>query len=134
MGRKKEEYEKEIVEVIKKNKITFISHIFGHYFDLKSAQFYNLELEKSEKIKEEIEKNRAKGCNFLRNKWIASENATLQIAAYRLICGDDERQMLNQQYIETKQTNTNVNIEISQEEKEKYLSEIKKGLDELNDY
>ena len=48
MGKKKEIYEKEIADCIKKNRIMFISHIFGYYTDLKMAQFYNLQLEKSE--------------------------------------------------------------------------------------
>ena len=103
MGKTKDQHEKDIVEVIKANKICRISHIFGFYTDIKSSQFYNLKLEESDKIKEAIHQNRAKGTGYLLNKWISSDNATLQIAAYRLICTPEERQMLNQQYIEMKQ-------------------------------
>ena len=34
------------------------------------------------------------------NKWISSDNATLQIAAMRIISDEDLRRSLNQQYIE----------------------------------
>jgi len=103
MAKTKDQHEKDIVEVIKEKKICRISHIFGFYTDIKSSQFYNLKLEESDKIKEAIHQNRAKGTGYLLNKWISSDNATLQIAAYRLICTPEERQMLNQQYIEMKQ-------------------------------
>jgi len=103
MAKTKDQHEKDIVEVIKEKKICRISHIFGFYTDIKSSQFYNLKLEKSDNIKEALHQNRAKGTGYLLNKWISSDNATLQIAAYRLICTPEERQMLNQQYIEMKQ-------------------------------
>ena len=96
----KEQHEKDIVEIVIRNKICVIQHIFGHYTDLKSSQFYNLELEKSESIKDAISQNKSKGTNYLLNKWITSENPTLQIAAYRIICSHEERQSLNQQYVE----------------------------------
>jgi len=103
MAKTKDQHEKDIVEVIKEKKICRISHIFGFYTDIKSSQFYNLKLEESDNIKEALHQNRAKGTGYLLNKWISSDNATLQIAAYRLICTPEERQMLNQQYIEMKQ-------------------------------
>ena len=103
MAKTKDQHEKDIVEVIKANKICRISHLFGFYTDIKSSQFYNLKLEKSDKIKEAIHQNRAKGTGDMLNKWISSDNATLQIAAYRLICTPEEHQLLNQQYIEMKQ-------------------------------
>ena len=96
----KEQHEDEIVEAIIKHKIRIIQHIFGYYTDIKSSQFYNLELEKSERIKGAISRNKAKDTGVLLDKWLKSENATLQIAAYRLICTNEERQMLNQQYID----------------------------------
>ena len=94
------QHEKDIVEVIKKNKVCVIQHIFAYYTELKSSQFYNLELEKSEIIKEAIANNKAKGCIVLLNKMINSDNPTLNLAAYRLICTPEERQNLNQSYID----------------------------------
>lgn len=97
----KEVYEKEIVEVIRKNDdILFKEHIFLFYNDLAKAQFYNLELDESDAIKGALDANRTKAKQKMLNNWRESENSTLNIAAYRLIATDDERRKLNQQYIE----------------------------------
>ena len=100
MGKTKKQHEEDIVKTIKENKVRCISHIFGHYHDLESSQFYNLKLEQSERIKEAIVKNKSKTTGYLLDKWINSDNPTLQIAAYRLTCTDEERQKLNQNYLE----------------------------------
>lgn len=100
MGKTKKQHEEDIVETIKEKKVMCIKHIFGYYSDLQSSQFYNLKLEQSERIKEAITKNKSKATGDLINKWINSDNPTLQIAAYRLICTDEERQKLNQNYLE----------------------------------
>lgn len=97
----KEQHEKEIVDIISKHKVMKIQHIFQHYFDLKSAQFYNLELEKSESIKEAINLNRTKAVSYMINKWIDSENPTLQISAFKVLCDDDERKKLSMQFMES---------------------------------
>ena len=101
MGKTKEQHEKEILDVIVKHKIMKIQHIFTHYQDIRSAQFYNLELEKSESIKEAISLNKTKAVSYMINKWIASENPTLQISAFKVLCDDDERKKLSMQFMET---------------------------------
>lgn len=100
MAKKREQYESEILAIIEKHKICRINHIFGVYAGLSCSQFYNLELEKSESIKEAIERNRLKATQYLLQKWIASNNPTLQIAAMRLVCSKEEHQLLNQHYID----------------------------------
>lgn len=101
MGKSKEQHEIEILDVIKKNKIMKIQHIFSHYLDLKSAQFYNLELEKSESIKDAIAFNKTKAVSYMINKWIDSENPTLQISAFKVLCDDEERKKLSMQFVES---------------------------------
>lgn len=95
------QHEKDIVDIIKKHKIMKIQHIFSHYLDLKSAQFYNLELEKSESIKEAINLNKTKAVSYMINKWIASDNPTLQISAFKVLCDDDERKKLSMQFLDS---------------------------------
>lgn len=124
MGKKKEIYEKEIADCIKKNRIMFISHIFGYYTDIKISQFYNLGLEKSEMIKDAIAENRSKACGYMVNKWIASDNATLQIAGYRLIATEEERMALNQEYVKIDASIDN--------KKELTAEEARELLDKLN--
>jgi citrate lyase synthetase len=92
--------EEEIIDVIRKHKICRISHIFAHYTKMSRATFYNNGFDKLDSIKEEMDNNRAKATNYLLNKWIQSDNPTLQIAAMRLVCEKEEHQLLNQQYID----------------------------------
>lgn len=97
----KEQHEEEILKLIVKHKIMKIQHIFQHYTDLASAQFYNLELEKSESIKEAIQTNKSKAVSYMLNKWVGSDNATLQISAFKVLCEDEDRKKLSMQFVES---------------------------------
>ena len=101
MGKTKEQHEKEILDVIVKNKVMKINHIFQHYTDLQHSQFYNLELDKSESIKEAISKNKSKAVSYMLNKWVGSDNATLQISAFKVLCEDEDRKKLSMQFVES---------------------------------
>ena len=96
----KDKHEQIILKLINDIKLLRFDHIFGHYKAISRATAYNHDLDKLDSIKEALEANRSKGVSYLLQKWITGENATLQIAAMRLICTNEERQMLNQQYIE----------------------------------
>ena len=125
MGSTKAAHEKAILKIIKENNIVFIEHIWNYYFRLRKSQFYNLELEKSEAIRAAIDNNRAKAVNKMLNNWLENKNSTLQIAAMRLICTPEQRQMLNQQYIEMK-------AEVA-ERRELSLQEAKAAIEKLKD-
>lgn len=127
MAKKYEKYETEITECIKKYRIMFISHIFGFYTDLKKAQFYNLGLDKSDLIQEAITQNRSKACGVLVNKWIASDNATLQIAGYRLVATEEERMALNQEYVKLDASIDNKK-ELTAEEARAFLDKLNKDV------
>lgn len=96
---KQKAYEKELLEIIEDRKIMFFSHAFA-YASFSPATAYNHNLEKLDTIKEALAKNRASGVTYMLNKWIGSDNATLQIAAMRIIADEEIRRSLNQQYIE----------------------------------
>lgn len=123
----RDKHEQEILKIIIKFKIMKIQHIFVHYTDLKSSQFYNLELEKSETIKEAIRDNKSKAVSYMLNKWVASDNPTLQISAFKVLCEDDERRKLSLQYVESDNNNVNHNS------KPLTLDELKKRSKELDD-
>jgi len=57
--------------------------------------FFPADSKESETIKEMINTNKVKACGGLKRKWIKSENATLQIAAYKLMGEDEEVHRLN---------------------------------------
>jgi len=93
-------HEAAILKVIKDKKIMRFDHIFGHFNACSRASAYNHNLDKLDTIKEALEANRNKGVDYLLQKWISGSNATLQIAAMRLICTKEEHQLLNQSYID----------------------------------
>ena len=91
-------HEKGILEAIQKYPIFRFKDIFIHYEACSRATAYNHNLDKLDSIKEAIYKNRRKCVTSLVTKWLKSENATLQLAAMRLICDPDEHRALNQNY------------------------------------
>jgi len=100
MGTRAIEHEKKILDVIKERPIFSFKDIFVYYKGCSRATAYNLGLDKLDSIKELIYQNKRQGVVSLISKWLSSSNATLQIAAMRLICDKEEHQLLNQQYID----------------------------------
>jgi len=98
--KKTEQYETEILPIIEKNNLFFIKDIFAFYSGIKSSQFYNLGLEKSETLLKALDDNKVKTCQSLKNKWYKSENPTLQLALFKTICSDEERKKLAMNYTE----------------------------------
>lgn len=75
---------------------------FYEYFPSGSDELNN--------IKEMIEMNKVAQKVKMRKKWGDSDNATLQMALMKLISTDDERKRLAVSYIESKTTQTNVDL------------------------
>ena len=91
-------HEQGILEAIQKHPIFSFKDIFIYYEACTRATAYNHNLDKLDSIKEAIYKNRRKGVTSLLTKWLKSENATLQLAAMRMICDPEEHRALNQNY------------------------------------
>lgn len=124
MIKKANKYEKELLEVIKSKKITFFDHCFG-FTSFSRATAYNHSLDKLDSIKDAINKNRVTAKNYMLNKWIASENPTLQIAAMRLLSDLEEHKKMNQSYVD--QTTNGENIS-TDSKTAKDIEEIKNRL------
>ncbi|MFW6326745.1 MAG: hypothetical protein ACOC2F_00375, partial [Bacteroidota bacterium] len=88
------------------------------YKEITRPHAYKLGYDKCNDIKEAIYSNKRKGVTSLMAKWINSENPTLQIAAMRMIGDEDERQKLNQQYIEMKTSINKIEYEVIKNESE----------------
>jgi hypothetical protein len=97
---KAEQYEKELIEAIQKYNWMRWSHIDWRSLNMGRTSAYSYKLNESDTVKEAFELNRSKGVNYLLQKWMNSDNATLQIAAMRIIADDEDRQRLNQQYVD----------------------------------
>jgi len=90
------ELEIKALEVIRKNMLVFI-HEVASTMNLSRQTFYDHGLDKLDSIKNELEANRNKLKGGLRKKWYESDNATTQIALYKLIGTDDESDRINSQ-------------------------------------
>lgn len=88
-----------MLAAIKEHKIAFFDHCFG-FVSFCAATAYNHDLDKLETIKNAIKQNRVKSKSYMLTKWIESDNATLQVAAYRLLSDSEEHQKLNQSYVD----------------------------------
>lgn len=63
-------------------------------------EFFKAESEEMEAIKGKLAVNRVKAKRALRVKWFNNDNATTQMALYKLIATDEERRGLSMQYIQ----------------------------------
>ena len=93
-------YEKALLAAINKHRWMRWAHIDWTVLSFSRRTAYEHRLHESHTIKDLFEENRSKGVNYLLQKWMSSDNATLQIAAMRMIASDEDRQRLNQQYID----------------------------------
>ena len=110
MTDKARKYEAEMLRAIKKHKIMRFEHAFGGFVTFSKTTAYLHKLNESDDIKEALLENRNRGVTSLLKKWIDSDNATLQIAAMRMIADDDDRQRLNQQYVDHSTKGEKINI------------------------
>ena len=98
---KKKIYEK-AQEIVKKNNLFFIQDIIA-LLGISRQTFYDffpLESDELDTLKEMLENNRARIKCALRSKWFNSENATTQVALYKLVSNEDERKLLSTTYQE----------------------------------
>lgn len=98
MAYKTQELEQKALEVIQKNMLVFI-HEVATFMNIERQTFYNHGLDKLDTIKEALEKNKSTLKAGLRKKWYESDNATVQIALYKLIGSDEESDRINSQKV-----------------------------------
>lgn len=94
MAYDKDEVAQQALAAIEENEIAFFDEICL-FVEPSRATLYNLELDKLDIIKEALAKNKLKKKRKLKKKWEDSDNATLQIAAFKLIADDDEMARLS---------------------------------------
>jgi len=99
MAHEVERLEKLALKVIAEHNLVFINEV-ASYMQIGRATFYLHELDKLNSIKDALEQNRINVKKGLRKKWYESDNATTQIALYRLTSTDEELAKLNSQKLE----------------------------------
>jgi len=98
MAYKTEELIEKSLEIIKSKNIHFIEDLVS-YLPCDKKTFYNHNLHEFHLIKEAIEQNKLNIKNNLRKKWYDSDNATTQIALYKLLASQAELKALTNQTI-----------------------------------
>jgi hypothetical protein len=88
------ELTKEALKKIKKYKLTTIEDI-TIYLGISKQTFYGHKLNEIDDIKEAIRKNKQKIKMTLRERWLNSDNATLQVALYKILGTYEEYQRLS---------------------------------------
>lgn len=101
MAYDKEAVIKDILELIEKEEITFFDDI-PLFIAVSRGTLYAWKLNESDEIKEAITVQRCKIKKGMRKNWVKSENATLQISAYKLMATPEEHAALTMQKVETK--------------------------------
>jgi hypothetical protein len=112
MAYDKDKLHKQAIKAITENNLYFIEDIIT-MLPCSKATFYEYFPSNSDelnKIKEMIEMNKVAQKVKMRKKWGDSDNATLQMALMKLISTDDERKRLAVSYVESKTTQTNVDL------------------------
>jgi len=104
------EHVKKIKELFESEKIFTFKDIFVFYKGCSRASAYAHGLDKLDDIKEALEMNKRRGVQSLVDKWIDSENPTLQIAAFKIICDPDERRAISSNYTEDKKEDSDNEI------------------------
>lgn len=99
----KEQIQDKCIKVIIAEQLTFFTDL-ANYIEPALSTLYEWELEKSEAIKNELYKNKLAAKRKMRKKWEDSDNATLQIAAYKLIADQEEVEALTISKVDQRNT------------------------------
>ena len=103
---------KQAKELIEKHKLFFIEDIIAFLPCTKPTfyDFYPLDSNELNELKELLERNRIEVKSSMRSKWYKSENATLQVTLMKLIGTDEERKRMSMTHSQVEQTNKNITV------------------------
>lgn len=93
MAHDTKDLEARALEAIQEHKLRWIQDIPDR-LGITRATLYNHGLDKLDSIKTALAHNRYEAAESMTNKWIESDNATLQIAAFKVLATEEMRQKL----------------------------------------
>lgn len=126
MKNKKEEktdYEKTALDILSKKKDIYFAYDLADEMGIARSTFYNNQLDKLDSIKNAILHNRRNLKRGLRNKWYNSENATTQVALYKLLADEDELSRLNNN-MDVSLNTKGISIVVGDEDTKKEIDEV----------
>lgn len=98
MAYKTKELREKALAAITENNLVFIEDVVNH-LPCSKPTFYEHKLNEVDDIKEALENNRMQIKAGLRTKWYEGDNATTQIALYKLLSNEVEHKKLTGQTI-----------------------------------
>jgi len=98
MAYNRQELKQQALDIIEREEITTFNEIHL-YMKAHRATLYTHELDKDDDIKKAIEDEKVKVKKKMRRNWRNSDNATLQIAEFKLLSSDEELARLNTQKV-----------------------------------
>lgn len=90
----KEELIQKALKVIKKQDLTFVAEI-SKALGVARKTLYNKKITEDERIIDAIEDNKMSVVKKLKDKWMHSDNPTLQIALMKMVCSDEIADRIN---------------------------------------
>jgi len=112
MAYKTEELVETSLKAIEEYKLPFIEHLIA-YLPCDKTTFYNHNLHENNAIKEAIEKQKVAKKTKLLNKWLEGDNATTQVACYKLLSNDTEFAKLSGQQVDHTSKGKEIGITIN---------------------
>lgn len=91
-----EEIKQQLLEAIEREECTSLDDA-SLFVPCTRATLYNWGFDKMDDVKEAIQTQRIKAKSGMRKLWRKSDNATLQVAAYKLMASEDELERLSVQ-------------------------------------
>lgn len=107
----KEEIHRQALEAIVREQCVTMSEVLL-YVPVSKKTFYEWGFHESDELKNAIDAEKVKVKTKLRRNWRNSDNATLQIAEFKLASTDDELERLNTQRVK-QETNLTVRPSVS---------------------
>ncbi len=112
----KEKIHEQCLTAIRDEKLTFFADL-AMYVEPTLSTLYEWGFEQSEDIKNALSRNKLASKRKMRRKWEDSDNATLQLAAYKLIADKEEIDALTMNRVDA---NLNGNLSINWNEQRTY--------------
>lgn len=135
---KRAKYKGELIDYIKKNKIMRQAHIHWDAlsFSLSTAKSYKLLHD--DDVEEALANNRKAAINYMLAKWINSDNATLQIAAMKIIADDETFNRLEQRKLDVTTDGEKINdnktiIMVTSDKTREQLNKLMSGATDNNE-
>lgn len=115
--------EQKALDILAENKDIYFMYDLADKMDIARSTFYYNQLDKSDVIKNALLHNKRTLKRGLRVKWYNSDNATTQVALYKLLADEDELARLNNN-IDLNVTGNNLKVVVADKKSKDAIEDI----------